>query len=82
MMHTIQQVFRSGKFVVGFVILMTILLIVLIYPLIIPDAPLAIIGQGTFFPPGIYVSTYDSLNSPVYNLHLEYRLLLYHIPSP
>lgn len=71
MKHTILQVFQSGKFVVGFAILATILLIVIIYPLIIPDAPLAIIGQGTFFPPGIYVSTYDSLNSPVYTLNLR-----------
>ena len=71
MKHLIQQVFRSGKFVVGFAILMTILLIVIVYPLIIPDAPLAIIGQGTFFPPGIYVSTYDSLSSPVYTLNLR-----------
>ena len=49
---------------------MAILLLVIVYPLIIPDAPLAIIGQGTFFPPGIYVSTYDSLNAPVYILNL------------
>jgi len=26
--------------------------------------PLEIIGQGTFFPPGIYVSTFDSINAP------------------
>lgn len=71
MKHTIQQIFQSGKFVVGFVILMAILLFVIIYPLVIPDPPLAIIGQGTFFPPGIYVSTYDSLNSPVYTLNLR-----------
>ena len=71
MKHTIQQVFQSGKFVVGFVILVTILLFVIIYPLIVPDAPLAIIGQGTFFPPGIYVSTYDSLNAPVFTLNLK-----------
>jgi len=71
MKHLIQQVFRSGKFVVGFAILVTILLIIIVYPLIIPDSPLAIIGQGTFFPPGIYVSTYDSLNSPVYTLNLK-----------
>lgn len=71
MKHLIQQVFQSGKFVWGFAILMTILLVVIVYPLIIPDAPLAIIGQGTFFPPGVYVSTYDSLNSPVYTLNLK-----------
>ena len=49
MQHMLQQIFRSGKFVVGFVIFMAILLIVLIYPMIIKDPPLQIIGQGTFF---------------------------------
>jgi peptide/nickel transport system permease protein len=72
MKHTFQQVFRSGKFVVGFSIFVTLLLIVLVYPLIIKNAPLEIIGQGTFFPPGIYVSTYDSIHSPTtYLLNLD-----------
>ncbi len=71
MKHTIQQVFRSGKFVVGFSIFMAILLIVIIYPMIIRDAPLAIIAQGTFFPPGIYVSAYDSIGSTKYILNLD-----------
>ena len=72
MKHTIQQVFHSGKFVVGFSIFMALLLIVIVYPLIITDPPLAIIAQGTFFPPGIYVSTYDSINSPTtYILNLD-----------
>ncbi len=44
-----------------------------VYPLIIPYPPLQIIGQGTFFPPGIYVSTYDSINAPTtYTLNLDY----------
>jgi len=71
MKHTLQQVFRSGKFVVGFSIFMAILLTVIVYPLIIPDPPLAIIGQGTFFEPGIYVSVYDSIGSPTYTLNLD-----------
>ncbi len=72
MKHTLRQVFRSGKFVVGFSIFSTLLLIVFLYPLIIKDAPLAIIAQGTFFPPGIYVSTFDSINSPTtYTLMLN-----------
>jgi len=71
MNHTLRQVFRSGKFVVGFSIFTTILLTVLIYPLIIPDSPLAIIGQGTFFPPGIYVNVYDSIEAPHYTLNLD-----------
>ena len=71
MKHTFQQVFRSGKFLVGFSIFMTLLLIVIIYPMFVKDSPLAIIGQGTFFPPGIYVSVYDSLGSTPYTLLLD-----------
>ncbi len=72
MKNTLQQVFHSGKFLVGFFIFMALLLIIFLYPLIIKDAPLTIIGQGTFFPPGIYVSTYDSINSPTtYTLNLD-----------
>lgn len=71
MKHTFQQIFRSPNFVIGFAILMAILLTVIIYPLLIPDAPLKIIGQGTFFPPGIYVSVYDSISSTTYTLNLR-----------
>ena len=49
MKHTLRQIFHSPKFVIGFSIFMAILLIVIVYPLIITDHPLAIIGQGTFF---------------------------------
>ena len=56
MKHTLQQIFHSPRFVFGFSIFAVILLIVIVYPLIITDHPLAIIGQGTFFEPGIYVS--------------------------
>jgi peptide/nickel transport system permease protein len=70
MKHTLQQVFRSGKFVFGFAIFVAILLIVFIYPLIITDPPLAIIGQGTFFPPGIYVNAYDTIDASKYTLRL------------
>lgn len=72
MQHTLRQVFRSGKFLVGFTILMMVLLIVIIYPLVVRHPPLQIIGQGTFFPPGIYVSTYDAINAPtIYTLNLS-----------
>jgi len=69
--HTLKQVFHSGKFVVGFSIFMFILLMVFIYPLFVRADPLAIIGQGTFFPPGIYVNVYDSLSSPTHTLMLD-----------
>jgi peptide/nickel transport system permease protein len=71
MKHTLQQIFRSPRFVFGFSIFMGIVLVVLIYPLIIRDHPLDIIGQGTFFEPGIYVSVYDSVGSKPYRLNLE-----------
>ena len=72
MKHTLQQVFHSGKFIVGFVIFMALLLTVFLYPLFIKDAPLAIIAQGTFFPPGIYVNSYDTVNaSTTYTLMLD-----------
>ena len=71
MKHTLRQIFRSGKYTFGFAIFMAIVLIVIIYPLIIRERPLAIIGQGTFFPPGIYVSVYDSIGSPTYTINLE-----------
>lgn len=71
MKHTLRQVFRSGKFLVGFTIFSAILLIVIFYPLVVREHPLEIIGQGTFFPPGIYVNAYDSLSAEKYKLNLK-----------
>jgi peptide/nickel transport system permease protein len=71
MKHTLQQVFRSGKFVFGFSIFTALLLMVFIYPLIFPYPPLEIISQGSFLPPGIYVNVYDSLGSTQYILNLD-----------
>jgi len=72
MRHTLKQIFRSGKFLVGFVIFMTIVLMVLIYPLFVTNPPLDVVSRGTFLPPGIYVNVYDSLNaSPHYTLILD-----------
>jgi peptide/nickel transport system permease protein len=71
MLHTFRQAFKSGKFVTGFTIFATIVLVVLVYPLIVRDQPLKIIGQGTFFEPGIYVNVYDSIGAPQYTLNLE-----------
>lgn len=71
MKHTIQEVFRSPKFVIGFSIFIFLLLVVIIYPLIITDNPLQIIGLGTFFEPGIYVNLFDSVGSNKYTLRLD-----------
>jgi peptide/nickel transport system permease protein len=62
MKHLVRQIFKSGKFNVGFVIFMFILLTVLIYPLVIKAKPLEIVSRGTFLPPGIYVNVYDSMS--------------------
>ena len=59
----IKQVFRSPKFLLGFVLINMILLVMIIYPLYNRSNPLAILGLGTFFPPGTYVSTYDVLEA-------------------
>jgi peptide/nickel transport system permease protein len=71
MKHILQQIFHSGKFLVGFSIFIALLLVVFFYPLIIKDDPLAIIGRGTFFPPGTYVNVYDSIGSTPYTLILD-----------
>jgi peptide/nickel transport system permease protein len=72
MKHTLRQIFRSGKFVVGFVIFMAILLTVILYPIFVKDAPLQMISRGTFLPPGTYVNLYDSMNSaPRYSLIVD-----------
>ncbi len=63
MKYLLQQVFRSPRFLFGFGILMAMLLMVIIYPLIVKSPPLEIISQGSFLPPGIYVSVYDSIDS-------------------
>ncbi len=71
MKHTLQQVFSSTRFVIGFAIFMLILLTVIIYPLFVRADPLEIIGEGTFFPPGVYVSVFDSIGSSPHTLKLE-----------
>ena len=71
MKHTLRQVFHSPRFVVGFSIFTFIVLTVIVYPLFVRAEPLEIIGQGTFFPPGIYVSVYDSIGSSPFTLMLD-----------
>jgi len=72
MKHTIRQVFRQSNFLLGFGIFVFLILVVIIYPLLVKYPPLEIIGQGTFFPPGIYASTYDSIHANTkYILNLD-----------
>ncbi len=75
MKNTLQQVFHSGKFVVGFSIFMFILLMVIIFPLLVKTPPLGSISQGStqgsFLPPGLYVNVYDSIATTPYTLNLD-----------
>jgi len=70
MKNTLRQIFHSSKFVGGFVIFMTILVIMFVYPLINPGNPLEQIGIGTFAPPGTYVSLYDAVITDTETLRL------------
>ena len=63
MKNTFRQILRSPKFMIGFCLILLMIISVFIYPLIVPGSPLEMIGLGTFFPPGTYVSVYDSVNS-------------------
>ncbi|MFZ2095959.1 MAG: ABC transporter permease [Anaerolineales bacterium] len=71
MKYTLRQVFRSSNFLFGFIVFMLLLLTVIVYPIFVKYDPLEIIGQGTFFPPGVYVNVYDSIGAPTYTLFLN-----------
>ena len=71
MKNTIRQVFHSPKFVVGFAIFVSILCFTIIYPLINPGDPLKMIGLGSFFKPGTYVSLYDAVDTETETMKIE-----------
>ncbi len=63
MKHTLNQIFHSPKFVVGFVIFMTIMLSSLIWPFISPVEPLQNVSNKLFTPPGTYVNVVDVIEA-------------------
>ena len=69
MKHTLRNVFHSPRFLVGFIIFMSILLTVLIYPWFVHRDPLQGLGKG-FLEPGTYVSVYDTNNAGTYRVEL------------
>lgn len=71
MKNQIKQIFRSPKFVIGFVIFMVLLLMTIVYPLIVTDDPLQMIGQGNFFKPGTYIGVADAVNTDAYTLNID-----------
>jgi len=72
MKTTLRQVLRSPKFMIGFCTFTLLLVMIFAYPLFNPGDPLEMIGLGTFFKPGTYVSLYDSVDAPrIYTLKLS-----------
>ncbi len=72
MRHQLRQVVHSTNFMIGFVIILSVLAFVIVYPLFNPGNPLEMVGQGTFFKPGTYISLYDSVDSAAtYTLQLD-----------
>lgn len=63
MKNTLRQIFRSPRFVIGFILFMSMLLTIFLYPLFHPGDPNQMIGLGTFAEPGTYVSVFDSLDT-------------------
>lgn len=70
MRNTFRQVFHSPRFLVGFVIFLFLLLALALYPLISPGNPLEMIGLGSFFKPGTYISVLDAAGTPAQTLKL------------
>ncbi|MEY8353087.1 ABC transporter permease [Lachnospiraceae bacterium 54-53] len=71
MKNQIKQIFHSPKFVIGFGIFTALLLITVIYPLVVTEDPLQMIGQGNFFKPGIYVAVAEAVNAEPYTLNID-----------
>jgi len=59
--NTLKQLRRSPQFMIGFVIFITVLALVIIYPLIVAADPLEMVGQGIFYKPGTYISVADTV---------------------
>jgi len=63
MKSSYRQILRSPKFMTGLVIFALILIMMVVYPLLVPGSPLYAIGQGSFLAPGTYISLYDAMDS-------------------
>ena len=70
MRNSFRQVFHSPRFLAGFIIFVFLLLMMVFYPLISPGNPLEMIGLGSFFKPGTYVSVLDAAGTAAHTLKL------------
>ena len=72
MLRQFKLAFTSPKFLIGFIIFMTVFLASLIYPRISPVEPLQSIAMQGFSPPGTYINIQDVVQTP----HRDRRLLI------
>lgn len=73
MKNTLRQVFHSPKFVIGFIIFASLLLTTIIYPLVVKNDPLEMVGNGNFFKPGTYISVKDAVEGNRYTLNVDVK---------
>ena len=71
--HTIQNVFHSPRFLVGFTIICIIVLTTVLYPMVDTRDPMYSYGD-MFLSPGTYFSIYDA-NIAAYNSTTNHRIL-------
>ncbi len=71
MKHQLQLIFKSKKFLVGFIIFMSIFLLTIFYPLFSSTDPLEMTG-GLFYKPGTYINVSDTveMNTRTINLNV------------
>ncbi len=70
MKYQLQLVFKSQKFVTGFVIFAAVFLLILFYPLLVTKNPLEMTG-GLFYKPGTYVSVTDAVDTQSYKINKD-----------
>lgn len=71
MKQQMKQLLHSPKFMIGACIFLFLVLFSLIYPLFNNADPLQMIGQGSFFEPGTYVSSQEVAGTSQYTLNVE-----------
>lgn len=70
MRHQLRLVFKSSKFVIGFITFISILLVTVLFPILSAANPLDMVG-GLFYKPGTYVSVTDAMESKQYKLTMN-----------
>ena len=71
MKSTLKQLLHSPKFMSGLITFLVVLVLIIIYPFIVPGDPLERIGVGTFAKPGVYFSLYDAVTTKTEVLKLS-----------